>query len=163
MSERPSERHTLAHAAREGRHRAVEHIAKAELNQETLSLSHCSPHGLTQGSEQLEILARGEQGVNLWTMAEVSQARAERFTDLIATLSGKDAFSAIGLNETAKHREQGGLAGTVRAEQRHNFTRFDLEIDATKDGVAPVAKGDASKFDGKQCRAHAPAPVPAPP
>ncbi len=93
----------------------------ADLQHLALSLGQ----GLINGQARIEQFALLVEGDNLQICAELDPA-------------------FIGLDLTGQHLQQGGLAGTVRADERHPVAAHDHGVEALHDGAVAIALGQVA-------------------
>jgi hypothetical protein len=149
----PDQRHreveAPAHATGVGRRRLARSVDEAERRQEL----GCAPLAVVPAQvvkvgHQAEVLLAGEQGVHGGELA----SHADRGPDRLG-LAGEvvihDAdVAAICADQRGQDLHHGGLAGTVRAEEREDRPGGDLQVDAVKHDLVAVGLPESAHCNG---------------
>jgi len=87
-----------------------------------------------QACREDEVFARGELAIDECRMSDVADLGAQCASREEGACAFTMRFEAAGARarEAGEDAEQCALSGTIRAENRDRFARFDVEVDASK-------------------------------
>ena len=142
---RPCKLEPFSSGDREGFRRLVQHAAHADLlGDESRALKRLFPASVTKMRADCDILQNGQAREGLDDLERPGQAEpADGMGRATGDVLGlKTDPPAIGLHESADHREQGGLARTVRSDQGDDPALFHGERGIVHRNEAAVAFGD---------------------
>ena len=103
-----------------------------------------------QAPEEVEVLARGQVGIDRQVLRHVADLGLERGRARVHRLAGDADLALVAAEDPADHRDRRGLAGPVRTEQAVRLAASDGEADAI-DGL-PVAEAlaQAGAFEDRR-------------
>src|SRR4051812_45186461 len=130
VQERAGDQHLLAHPLRIAADRLLRGIAEAEqIEQRGDPLVEHAGRQLAQAADQLEMLAAGEERIQVRLLGDVAEAPPEGH-EIGRDEPALEEDVAVGrLDQPRQHLHRRALAGPVRAEIAEHFARPDDEAD----------------------------------